>query len=261
MSIRIALLSAALFVGSAGVAVAAETAGASPQFGSEAEFVAKFGAQAQKTGQGQYQLQRGATNYRINFGAAALRAALDEVEAQLRHLADDAKTSAKSAGDRARLLQRREELQQRLSAGGTKGYEYQQGSIAQCGFGVTLQATAVPQITGGLAMASASVTPAGTVPAGGWHAVIDMYATAGASNLAGGLVSRTDDHVSHVAYNNYSGPSRPAQAEIMAWYTCLRATTYVEVIAPSGNIWFPSYCGQPLAIIAQHADVGCPAFY
>lgn len=259
MSIRIALLGAALAVGAMGTAAAADTTDASPQFSSEAEFVAKFGEQAQKTGKGQYRLQRGVTNYTVNFGAAALRATLAEVDERLAHLSAD--TSAKAAGDRARLQQRRDELWQRLSVGGTKGYDHEQGSIAQCGYGVALSATAVPQITGGFAYASASVSPAGSVPSGGWHAVIDLYATAGASNLAGGLTVRYDDHVSHDATYNTSNPSRPAQAEVMAWYTCLRATAAVEVIAPSGNIWFPNYCGQPLTIVAEHADMGCPIYY
>lgn len=259
MSIRIALLGAALAVGAMGTAAAADVANASPQFGSEAEFVAKFGEQAQKTGKGQYRLQRGMTNYTVNFGAAALRATLAEVDERLAHLSGD--TSAKAAGDRAQLQQRRDELWQRLSVGGTKAYDHEQGSIAQCGYNVALSATAVPQITGGFAYANASITPSGSVPSGGWYAQINLYATAAASDLNGGLVVRYDDHVGHNAYTNTSNPSRPAQAEVMAWYTCLRATAAVEVIAPSGNIWFPAYCGQPLTLVAEHADLGCPIYY
>jgi len=261
MSIRIAWLGAALAAVAMGTAAAADGGDASPQFSSEAEFVAKFGEQAQKTGKGEYRLQRGTTSYSVNFGAAALRATLAEVEARLAHLPNGGDDSAKAAGDRAQLKQRRDELWQRLSVTGAKAYDHEQGSIEQCGYRVDLSATAVPQITGGFAYASAAVSSAGTVPSGGWYAQIGLYATAGASNLNGGMTVRYDDHVSHNAYSNTSNPPRPAQADVMAWYTCLRATSAVEVIAPSGNIWFPNYCGNPMTIVAEHLDMGCPIYY
>lgn len=261
MSIRIAMLGAALAAVAMGTAAAADGADATPQFSSEAEFVAKFGEQAQKTGKGQYVLQRGTTSYTVNFGAAALRATLAEVEERLAHLPNRGDDSAKAASDRAQLEQRREELWRRLSVTGAKAYDDEHGSIDQCGYHVALSAYAVPQITGGYAYASAAVSPFGSVPAGGWHALIGLYATAGASDLNGGLTVRYDDHVGHDATYNTSNPSRPAQAEVMAWYTCLRATASVEVIAPSGNIWFPYICSTPMTIVAEHRDMGCPLYY
>lgn len=262
MSIRIALLGAALAVGSMGTAVAAD-AEASAQFGSEAEFVAKFGAQAQKTGDGQYSLQRGTTQYTVNFGAAALRATLAEVEERLAHLWRDGNVSAKAAGDRARLEQRRDALLQRLTLGGTKAYDFKEGGISQCGFRVDLNATAAPQIVTGFAYAYATVSSAGTIASGGWHAVIGLYATAASPNLpkGTGLAAYFHDEVSHDTYNNYTSPSRAAQAEVRGVNTCLRATSSVEVIAPSGNIWFPNYCGAPMTIVAQHADQPCPDYF
>jgi hypothetical protein len=260
MSIRIALLGAALAAGWMSTAMAADSAATS--FGSEAEFVAKFGAQAQKTGKGQYSLQRGGTNYTVNFGAAALRATLAEVESQLENLSHRSDGSAKATGDRARLQQRREELLQRLSTAGAKTDA--EPPLEQCGFKVSLQSSAVPQIASGFATASATVTPSGTVPAGGWQATIELYATAGAADLSapgGGLTARNTDYVGHVTYNNYTSPPRPAQAEIMAFYTCLRATSSAEVTAPSGNIWFPNYCGPPITVVAQYPGPGCPAYY
>lgn len=105
----------------AGTAAAADGSDASLQFSSEAEFVAKFGEQGQKTGKGQYVLQRGTTSYRVNFGAAALRATLAKVEERRAQLPNGADDSAKAASsDSAQLEQRRDELWQRLSVTGAK---------------------------------------------------------------------------------------------------------------------------------------------
>ncbi len=262
MSIRIAMLGAALAAVAMGTAAAADVADASPQFSSEAEFVAKFGEQAQKIAKGKYVLQRGTTTYTVNFGAAALRATLAEVEERLAHLPNRGDDSAKAASDRAQLEQRRDELWRRLSVTGAKAYDQQSGSIDQCGYHVDLLAIASPSLAGGSAYASASVSPFGSVPAGGWHALIGLYATAGASNLDGSpMTVRYDDHVGHDATTNTSSPSRPAQAQITTWYACLRATSSVEVIAPSGNIWFPYICSTPMTIVAEHRDTGCPIYY
>jgi hypothetical protein len=264
MSIRIALLGAALAVGSMGTAVAADSTGTSTQFGSEAEFVAKFGAEAQRTGNGQYRLQRGTTQYTVNFGAAALRATLDEVEQRLAHLSTETDGSTKANGERASLQQRRDELLRRLSISGAKAYDSRYDGISQCGFRVDLASTAAPQIVGGLAYASANVSSAGTIPSGGWHAVIGLYATAAAPRLpkGTGFHGYVYDQVSHDTYDNYTNPSRPAQAEVQGTYLCLRATSSVEVIAPSGYLWFPNYCGAPMTIVAQHVDdVACPDYF
>lgn len=262
MSIRIAMLGAALAAVSMGTAVAADGADASLQFSSEAEFVAKFGEQAQKTGKGEYQLQRGATSYTVNFGAAALRATLAEVEERLAHLSNGGDGSAKAASDRAQLQQRRDELWQRLSIAGTKAYDPQQSTVDQCGYRVQLSAIAAPNLAGGSAYASATVSPSGPVPPGGWHALIGLYATAGASNLDGNpMPVQYDDFVGLDATDNTMNPSRPAQTHIVAWYTCLRATSSVEVIAPSGNIWFPYMCDAPVTVVARHKDMGCPSYF
>jgi hypothetical protein len=262
MSIRIAMLGAALAAVAMSTAAAADGADKSLQFGSEAEFVAKFGEQAQKIAKGQYVLQRGATSYTVNFGAAALRATLAEVEERLARLSSGSDGSAKAASDRAQLEQRRDELWQRLSVTGTKEYDYQPRSINQCGYHVELLAIASPNLAGGSALANAEVTPNGSVPPGGWHALIGLYATAGASNLDGNpMPVQYDDFVGLDATDNTMSPSRPAQTQIVAWYTCLRATSSVEVIAPSGNIWFPYMCGSPVTVVARHKDMGCPSYF
>lgn len=262
MSIRIAMLGVALAAAAMGTAAAADGADASLKFGNEAEFVAKFGEQAQKIAKGQYVIQRGTTSYTVNFGAAALRATLAEVEERLAHLSNGGDGSAKAASDRAQLEQRRDELWRRLSVTGAKGYDYKPRSINQCGYHVDLLAIASPNLAGGSATASATVSPNGSVPPGGWHALIGLYATAGASNLDGNpMTVRYDDHVGHDALTNTSNPSRSAQAQIVTWYSCLRATSSVEVIAPSGNIWFPYMCDSPVTVVAEHRDTGCPIYY
>ncbi len=262
MSIRIAMLSVALAAAAMGTAAAADGAEASLKFSNEAEFVAKFGEQAQKIAKGEYVLHRGTTSYTVNFGAAALRATLAEVEERLARLSNGGDGSAKAASDRAQLLQRRDELWQRLSVTGAKGYDHKPGFINQCGYQVDLLAIASPNLAGGSATANAEVTPNGTVPPGGWHALIGLYATAGASNLDGGSIQvQYDDFVGLDATTNTMTPSRPAQTHIVAWYTCLRATSSVEVIAPSGNIWFPYMCDSPVTVVARHKDMGCPSYF
>lgn len=261
MTIRILSLAACVLAAVATTAAASDRQpAAKSSFGSEAEFVALYGAQAQKVRTGEYQLQRGDVAYQVKFGTAALRASLAEAQSQLDHLALNSEGTERQH-QRAQLEKRRDALSQQLAAFGTKAYDHQTGSISQCGFGVALASTVTPQMIGGFSEASATVSPAGSIPSGGWHAVIDLYATAAQPDFMGGLYGRVDDYVGHVTYDHYTSPYRDAYAYTNGWYTCLRATSTVSVIAPSGNPWFPNYCGNPIYVVALHADSGCPTYY
>ncbi len=271
MSIRMSFLTAALLAGLTTAALAADhqTETAAPvaqSFGSEAEFVAMFGDHAQKVGKGQYRVEHGDTRYEVNFGVAAVRANLREANSQLEYLSRNGDGSAKQAGDREQLQRRAEQLSRRLGAltdEGAKGFGYDEDrrSTSQCGFNVALLAMAAPQMTSGFARSRATVTSAGTVPSGGWHAVIDLYATAAQPNFAGGLYGRVDDYVHHDSTNNTVSP-RDAYANTgLAWNYCLRATGSVEVISPSQYLFFPNYCGPSINVIAQHSDPACPTYY
>jgi hypothetical protein len=89
---------------------------------------------------------------------------------------------------------------------------------------------------------------------------MELVTIAAQPDFQGGLFNPVYDYVSHDTYNNTVSPPRLAISYTPGFYVCLRASGYAEVTQPTGNPWFPNYCGNPINVVATTNDLECPAY-
>lgn len=226
-------------------------------FGSEREFVERFGKGAAHIADGHYRISRMGVTYDIYFGQPALEASSRDIERHIDILATaTGKTSnAEQAAQLERLRLRQAAVQRDLLQAPSKYSGYDTDTQDSCGFHVILVAQASPGWIEGSASTSASVSAGNSTPDSSAFVEFSLSAIAGQPDYQGGLYGTPS--VSHVDFSTYSTSVSPpaAYAHTPGWQQCLRASGTAVV---RRNPWFPDYCGQPIHVQAHFVDAHCP---
>lgn len=226
-------------------------------FGSEREFVERFGKRAAHIADGHYRISRVGVSYDVYFGQPALEAASRDIERQIDLLTPAAgKTSnTEQAAQLEQLRLRQATVQRDLLQAASKHSGYDTGTRDLCGFHVVLVAQASPGWVEGSASTSASVSAGNSTPDSSAFVEFSLSAIAGQPDYQGGLYGTPS--VSHVDFSTYSTSVSPpvAYAHTPGWQQCLRASGTAIV---RRNPWFPDYCGKPVHVQAHFVDAHCP---
>ena len=252
-------ISACLMVGA--VSATQADSNVAMRFDSETLFLQKYGDVAKRTAEGSYRIVKGSRTFDVYFDKAATAEGMRVNQSQIDALRNALQPlTPKQAGKLAELEQRQQQLAATYARPVQKDTSDSDGMSA-CGFSIDLDAFTVLTMSGGYGYADSSIFPAGSIPSGGWHAVIDLYATAAQSAPGPGLSGRVDDHINLDTYSNSYGPFGAAYAGTTGYNYCLRASGRAEVLSPS--IWgpgWPNVCG--IIMVTATENVGsCPQFY